>query len=103
VIVTRVLAVSQTDDGTDVEIDAVLATSHAIMTEVRLIGRTSVAHCRVVRLGSERLAASLPADLGAGDLLAVPCVGATSLHEVRPRARQAVEHNSDFLPIRCGK
>ena len=102
-IVTRVLAVSQTDDGTDVEIDAVLATSHAIMTEMRLIGRTSVAHCRVVRFGSERLAASLPADLGAGDLLAVPCVGATSLHEVRPRARQAVEHNSDFLPIRCGK
>lgn len=62
-------------------------------SECRLIGRASVARSmRIELIPGEMGGASwphpvvfLPCDLRDGDLLAVPCAGAVTLHDVRPR------------------
>ncbi|MGO2422267.1 hypothetical protein [Microbacterium lacticum] len=62
-------------------------------SECRLIGRTSTTKSITIELipGESGAApwpypiVTLPGDLHQGDLLAVPCVGAVALHEVRPR------------------
>ena len=65
----------------------------AVWEECRLIGRTSTARATTIELipGEENDAAwphpiaTLPADLRAGDVVVVPCAGAVTLHDVRPR------------------
>ncbi|MFB7882835.1 hypothetical protein [Microbacterium sp. NPDC056057] len=72
-------------------VDAVLATAQPRWGEARLIGRVSDARDRrhVVRdaAGSAvpGVALVLPADLIPGDLIAVPCVGAVPVGDVRVR------------------
>ena len=68
-------------------------------SECRLIGRTSTTKSITIELipGESGAApwpypiVTLPGDLHQGDLLAVPCVGAVALHEVRPvKSREVV-------------
>lgn len=65
--------------------------------ECRLIGRASTARDITIELLPGEEGAStwphpcvrLPADLREGDVLAVPCAGAVTLHDVRPRRASA--------------
>lgn len=65
--------------------------------ECRLIGRTSTAKNTTIELipGETGSApwpypiVTLPADIHQGDLLAVPCAGAVTLSDVRPRPQEA--------------
>lgn len=77
------------------EIDADLSAVPAVLSEMRLIGRISVkrdldaflivpATARQRSAPFVRLPSGLPADLGVGDLLAVPCSGTVTLHDIRP-------------------
>lgn len=88
VVVTRITAVLPGSGGEQqVRIDAELDGCRPVLTECRLIGRASTAHTRPVALQSASTGSahpvSLPADLRVGDLVVVPCSGATSLHSVR--------------------
>jgi len=91
VVVTRVTTVSASPDGIrQVELDAVISGCNATAREIRLIGRASTSHRRTASLisaaplGRAEIVVELPADLRAGDLLAIPCAGVTCLHDVRP-------------------
>lgn len=81
--------------------------------ECRLIGRTSTAKNTAIELipGETGTApwpypvAVLPEDIHQGDLLAVPCVGAVTLGDVRPRPREfdrsvTAERIGEFAVIR---
>lgn len=107
VVVTRVLAVVTGDDGTVVVIDAELHDCTPVLAETRLIGRASTAHTRRVSLvttgSADPVTVSLPADLAAGDLLVLPCLGATCLHEVRPHAQSPRAVVAGDAPERCAK
>ena len=87
VVVTRVLAVSRpAAGGLVVLVDAELGGCRITASEIRMIGRASTAHCAdavITAHPDTGIAASLPADLQVGDLLVVPCVGVTCLHDVR--------------------
>lgn len=78
-----------------VQIDADLTEVPAILPETRLIGRVSTAHdsetflivppsARHREAPFVRLESGLPRDLRVGDLLAVPCAGMVTLHDIRP-------------------
>jgi hypothetical protein len=90
VVVARVLSVSLSAVGAiEVTIDAELGGCRPVFDEVRVIGRDS--HCArfdmlVIssRPGSPRFAVGeLPGDLREGDLLVFPCVGVSTLHDIR--------------------
>jgi len=112
VLVTRVTSVQQRGDGTlEVWLDADLDGCRPLVAETRLIGRCSTAHARPAWLqpsGLPLLAAELPSDLAAGDLLAIPCLGVTMLHDVRQRSGHPrltddrVDHDRDEFPSHCG-
>ncbi|WP_213814810.1 hypothetical protein [Glaciihabitans sp. dw_435] len=89
VVVVRVVAVGRSDmGGLTMAVDGELRRCHPVWGEIRLIGRASTAHDVPVTLGvsgadSEARDVTLPSDVRVGDLLAVPCPGATTLHDVR--------------------
>lgn len=114
VVVMRVVSLDEGDDRHGAAVDAQLAALPARWGECRLIGRVSTARPRPVDLlGAARDGASLaqldrtasatcclPGDLREGDLLAVPCAGAVSLHDVRARP---VGTDITEVGWRCGK
>jgi len=95
VTVTRVQSVASANDGgLVIEVDADLRGCRGVLSEVRLIGRASVAHTVSVRVPmSEGMALALPGDVHPGDLIAVPCLGVTRRHDVV----------QEPLETRCGK
>lgn len=78
----------------------------ALWSECRLIGRASAARSvRIELIPGDVGGASwphpvalLPADLREGDLLAVPCAGTVTLHEVRPRPVSARPIEATAVP-----
>ncbi|MDN3496910.1 hypothetical protein QL996_13290 [Planococcus sp. APC 4015] len=94
VVVVTVSGVFDSDDGERVVlIDADMADVPAVWEETRLLGRISTAPSRpaLILAGADsgsprgRGPAWVPADLKAGDLLAIPCTGIVALHDIRPR------------------
>ena len=72
-----------------VVIDAELDGCRPVVEEARLVGRASTAAAASVVLESGRTrpagyAAFLPGDIAAGDLVVIPCLGVTLLHDVKP-------------------
>ena len=111
VLVARITAVRAHGGQLEVWLDAELDGCRPLVAETRLIGRCSTAHAQPVWLqpsGVPLLAAELPSDLAAGDLLAIPCLGVTTLHDVRqhsghPRLTDdRLEHDRDDFPSHCG-
>jgi len=108
VVVVRVTAILKNCDAARVIlIDACLDSVTATWREARLIGRAStVKHTAAILLSGEshetpsigRGITELPDDLREGDLLAVPCVGAVALRDVRarPQAENLVLEQSEF-------
>ncbi len=82
VIVARVTAVPRTGV---LELDAALGTVQAHLDEARLIGRVSTRRTRTFELGASWV--SLPDDVVAGDLVAIPCRGAITCRSLRTAAR----------------
>lgn len=94
-VVVRVASVSRHPQGAlMVTVDADLSSVDARFDEVRLIGRVSMSRdvtCFLTNTcGSressapfQRLGTGLPGDLAVGDLLALPCRGLVTLHDVR--------------------
>ncbi|WP_223692715.1 VWA domain-containing protein [Leifsonia poae] len=112
VVVTRVLSVSTADDGTiDAWVDARLAGCTADVAETRLIGRISTAHDTEVRLrsaGGPSKPSAVPqlgGDLRAGDLLAIPCVGAATLRGIDPERHRFSRDDDPAAPwpAVCGR
>jgi hypothetical protein len=110
VIVVKVLAVEPhgtepdgaVPDGIgtlDVWIDADLSGCKAFPFETRMIGRASTAHDTVVQLRSGSGDCSVPFELASdihfGDLLAIPCSGTTSLHDIDPNHLHSTTPASD--------
>jgi len=84
VVVSEVTAVERLDDDSlVVTLDADLGGCACILSEARLIGRASTAHLASAVLQDGRRL-HLPADLRAGDLVVLPCVGVTARHAVLP-------------------
>jgi len=88
VVVARVLAVQwRSDLRMHVTIDADLDGGRPILSQARVIGREATVHLSTATLeapGAEdfAFAAQLPSDVVVGDLIAVPCLGVTLLHDV---------------------
>jgi hypothetical protein len=91
VVVARVVSVVPKDRGDlVVHLDAEVGHAHPIVSESRLIGRISIAPIAHITIEADDpgspddvLVAELPGDLRVGDLVAVPCSGAATLHDVR--------------------
>ena len=100
VVVARITAVIDTGESVRVVlVDGCLDTVTAIWEETRLIGRASTARpSRTVVLSGDShrsthpapSLASLPDDLVVGDLLAIPCAGMVTLHDLRSAALEPV-------------
>jgi hypothetical protein len=117
VVIVRVTSVSIENGQLNVWIDGELSGCAAIMSETRMIGRSSAAHAIRTAIYSVtthtpvRYAPELPADIRVGDLLAIPCLGVTALRDVQSssvhperRSDDRVEHERyDFPPTVCGK
>ncbi|MFB6612367.1 hypothetical protein ACFCVO_18740 [Agromyces sp. NPDC056379] len=118
VVITRVLAVETLADGSiGAWVDADLDRCSPVLSEARIIGRPSVELRLPVQLrpsvttDAEMPTAELPIDLHPGDLVAVPCRGATSLRDIRPTSRHRarlsedrVDHDRDDFPSgHCGR
>ncbi|ANJ25747.1 hypothetical protein [Agromyces aureus] len=84
VVVARVTRVDDRSGNRLVQLDADLANVEALPMDTRLIARISTAHETPALLGAPDRPTLLPADLVVGDLLAIPCRDAASLHDVRP-------------------
>lgn len=89
VLLTRVTSAEwRSDLRLHVAIDADLGGCLPFLEHARLIGRTSTAYQASVTLESAATeivgyATSLPADIAAGDLVAIPCIGVTLLHDIK--------------------
>ncbi|MBM7832032.1 hypothetical protein JOE59_002737 [Agromyces cerinus] len=118
VVVTRVLAVETLpDDSLGAWVDADLDRCSPLLSEARIIGRPSIEATLPVQLrpsittAAEAPVAALPIDLHPGDLIAVPCRGATSLRDIRPSSRHRsrlsddrIDHDRDEFPLgHCGR
>ena len=117
VVVVRVTAVEVVDGQMTAWIDGELSGCVPLMEDARMIGRVSTAHdaealvfCATPHSSVHR-GARLPLDTAAGDLIAIPCVGATTLHAIRggagtadaESADDAAAHDSQIRGLRCGK
>lgn len=114
VVVVRVMSLNGDGGHRGAAVDGRLAALPARWSECRLIGRVSTVRPLPIELSGvdgdgpdtghvDRTAAAtcaLPGDLREGDLLAIPCAGAASLHDVRARRAGA---NVDDGGWRCGK
>ena len=92
VVVTSVVDTTTTHDGRRVLVlDADLATAGTTWPELRLLGRASVARlvptlvCDPDKVPLAEV--PMPADIGAPDLLGVPCAGDPRRGRARPRVR----------------
>ena len=94
VVVVTVSGVFDSDDGERViQVDADMTDVPAVWDETRLLGRISTRPSRPVvmlagvdsRTPRGRGPAWVPADVAEGDLLAIPCTGMVTLHDIRPR------------------
>ncbi|MFD4422318.1 hypothetical protein ACFWN7_12565 [Agromyces sp. NPDC058484] len=111
VIATRVLAVDESADGTLAAwVDAALDQVRPLLPESRLLGRRGTRAMRPVRLRPASTAlpdATLPTDLRAGDLLAIPAVGGTGWADLRGRVRSAARRpdpdDPEWPVARCGR
>jgi len=86
VVAARVVSVEwRSDLRLHVTIDAELAGCEPVLQEARLLGRASVAGPASVVLegGADGYATYLPGDLAAGDLVVIPCLGVTLLHDIK--------------------
>ena len=89
VVVARVISVQwRSDLRLHVVIDADLSGCRPIVEEARLLGRASITSPASVVLESnsarrDGYATYLPGDIAAGDLVVVPCLGATVLHDIK--------------------
>jgi len=101
VVVVRVVSASVTNGQLAVWIDGELDGCAAIMSETRMIGRASTAHPVGAAIYSAsaytpvRFAPELPVDLTTGDLLVIPCVGVTALHDVQSRSSHSQRLTED--------
>lgn len=97
VLITRVDAVLESldFDGIDVWTDAELTGCRPLLHHCRLLARTSAPRTVRARLrptatiGDLGETIDLPADLRAGDLLAIPCQGPTALYDVQRHSRHS--------------
>lgn len=94
VLLTRVTSIARSPSG-DLEawLDARLGACRPLLSETRLIGRVSTIRDAgmTLRTASDDAVSqlvSLPGDLRIGDILAIPCVGVTALHDVRLTTEQ---------------
>lgn len=106
VIAVSVTDVVDTPAGRVVLVDGDLSDAAANWHQSRLIGRVSTvaaAECSVLTASATTMTgpgtrAELPADLRRGDLLAIPCARAVTLHDIRPstpaQARRSPRTNS---------
>ncbi|MGG7510475.1 hypothetical protein [Plantibacter sp. YIM 135249] len=89
--VLEVLGVRGTTPYRDVWVDAELTGCLPRLEECRVIGRLSSAELRPVRFrpcgAGRQPIVEMPADLRAGDLLAIPCDGPTALYDVQQHSR----------------
>jgi len=89
VVVARVLDVEwRSDLRMHVVIDADLRHCRPITGDTRVIGRRATVHLSsaVLRRGAaadDAFSTYLPSDVVVGDLIVIPCAGATLLHEVK--------------------
>ena len=98
-------------------IDAALRECEPIIEAARIVGRPTTTHRRTLRLQTERepgahLDLRLPADVRAGDLLAIPCSGTVARSQVTNGQRHLAaglvapgrdaDGDSPFLGV-CGK
>lgn len=89
VVAARVTSVEwRSDLRLHVVIDAELSGCLPIVEEARLLGRASVTSPVSVVLesrsaGRDGYATYLPGDIAAGDLVVVPCLGVTLLHDIK--------------------
>ena len=89
VMAARVIAVEwRSDLRLHVAIDADLSGCRPILEEARLVGRESTSAPASIVLESVRGAAdgyatSLPGDIAVGDLVVIPCLGVTLLHDIK--------------------
>lgn len=103
VIVTSVVSVDVLANGAlAIAVDAQLDDCTPVLTEARLIGRVSTAHSAVLHLfdgdTNQSRDITLPTDIRIGDLIALPCIGATRLHDVRRHARRSDQPAGDQQP-----
>jgi hypothetical protein len=90
VLLTRVEETGFTDSHRRlvVWVDAELDHCRPILSAARVVGRRSVAHLKRMQLRpkpkEDMQWVWLPADVGVGDLIAIPCEGAVPLSDVRP-------------------
>ncbi|UFS59113.1 hypothetical protein [Subtercola endophyticus] len=106
-IVTTITEIAVTATGTlCISVDARFDTVRPLLSELRLIGRASVAHttsAALVLADSNRdapavlevLTGGLPADIRVGDLLAVPCRGELALRHIS-RSHAVPEQNTEL-------
>ena len=93
VIAARVISVEwRSDLRLHVVIDADLSGCVPILEETRLLGRESTMSPASVVLESDTAsrdgyATYLPGDIAAGDLVVIPCLGVTLLHDVKVSSR----------------
>ena len=106
VVLSRVeeIDLSSTPRHPDVWIDAEIARCRPLLSAVRLIGRTSGSPRRRMHLrpgdGSPAGWVRLPADVGRGDLLVIPCAGPPHRAARRRAAgRPSVERRRRRLPL----
>jgi len=89
VMAARVVAVEwRSDLRLHVAIDADLSGCRPILEEARLVGRESTSGPASIVLESVRgvadgYATSLPGDIAVGDLVVIPCLGVTLLHDIK--------------------
>lgn len=97
VVVVRVEAVEDRAEGIDVWVDAELQHCEVRPGQVRLIGRISAAPAipAAVRSGRDASPLSLlPADVRAGDLLALPARGTVAHRDLRRDARHPERYDA---------
>lgn len=89
VIVVRVKSLAVSGKQLSVWVDAELGNCIPLTEDARLIGRASTAHTADALIFSTtphspvHRGSALPLDLVEGDLIAIPCVGATTLRAIR--------------------
>jgi hypothetical protein len=107
VVVARVTTVENVDGHLDVWLDADLDGCHGLLSEARLIGRTSTARGMLAQLRpASVLLVELPSDLRVGDLIAVPCIGVTRRRDILPMTSHRERLSDDRLdgePSHCGR
>ncbi|GAA3671045.1 hypothetical protein [Microbacterium marinilacus] len=84
VVLTRVVHVERLADGLALRLDADLTHADPSWTDLRLIGRASTASVtNAIVVDGLRATSLVPADVTAGDVVAVPCAGLFTRRDIR--------------------